>query len=71
MRDDESYDEMMEGEEGSGEDELAIEVGQLSINEDEQVRFHGKASGLHLLGVKERKDERHTGGIWCVYARLR
>ncbi|KAI0943292.1 hypothetical protein AcW1_002495 [Taiwanofungus camphoratus] len=64
MRDDESYDEMMEGEEGSGEDELAIEVGQLSINEDEQVRFHGKASGLHLLGVKERKDERHTGGIW-------
>ncbi|KAJ7763279.1 hypothetical protein B0H14DRAFT_2633775 [Mycena olivaceomarginata] len=24
-------------------------VGQLSLNEDKQVRYHGKASGLHLL----------------------
>nr|GAT58093.1 predicted protein [Mycena chlorophos] len=28
---------------------LAGAVGQLSLNEDKEVRFHGKASGLHLL----------------------
>ncbi|THH02019.1 hypothetical protein EW026_g775 [Hermanssonia centrifuga] len=49
---------------GSGEDELAIAVGQLSLNEDEQVRYHGKASGLHLLGAAERLDGRNEGGIW-------
>ncbi|KAF9463229.1 fungal-specific transcription factor domain-containing protein [Collybia nuda] len=48
---------------GSGE-ELAGAVGQLSLNEDEQVRYHGKASGLHLLGVKDRVDGRNEGGIW-------
>ena len=50
----------------SGEDEMAVAVGQLSLNEDEQVRFHGKVSGLHLLGVKERKDGRKEGDLWCV-----
>ena len=50
-----------------GEDELAVAVGQLSINEDEQVRYHGKASGLHLLGIKERVDGRNEGGIWYVF----
>ncbi|KAL6306894.1 fungal-specific transcription factor domain-containing protein [Sparassis latifolia] len=65
-RDDEDYEEAMDGEEASGEDELAIEIGQLSLNEDEQVRFHGKASGLHLLGmgIKEGLDGRNEGGIW-------
>lgn len=62
--DGEGADLAMQGEEGEGEDELAIEVGQLSLNEDEQVRFHGKMSGLHLLGVKDREDGRHEGGIW-------
>ncbi|TFK71119.1 hypothetical protein BDN72DRAFT_479127 [Pluteus cervinus] len=46
------------------EDELTGAVGQLSLNEDEQVRYHGKASGLHLLGNKERLDARNEGGIW-------
>ncbi|KAL4247550.1 hypothetical protein ABKN59_007339 [Abortiporus biennis] len=50
-------------EEVEGEDELAIAVGQLSMNEDDQVRYHGKASGLHLL-MGEREDGRHEGGIW-------
>ncbi|KAH6910608.1 fungal-specific transcription factor domain-containing protein [Coprinopsis sp. MPI-PUGE-AT-0042] len=44
--------------------ELAGAVGQLSLNEDEQVRYHGKASGLHLLDCKERVDGRNEGGIW-------
>ena len=46
------------------EDELTGAVGQLSLNEDEQVRYHGKASGLHLLGNRERVDRRNEGGIW-------
>ncbi|RXW19674.1 hypothetical protein EST38_g6187 [Candolleomyces aberdarensis] len=46
------------------EDDLTGAVGQLSINEDEQVRYHGKASGLHILNDKERVDGRNEGGIW-------
>lgn len=33
----------------SDESDLADAVGQLSINDMHQVRYHGKASGLHLL----------------------
>ena len=49
-----------------GEERIADGVGQLSINEEAQVRFHGKASGLHLLGQKQRLDGRNKGGIWCA-----
>jgi hypothetical protein len=56
------YDSMTSG----SEDELTGAVGQLSLNEDEQVRYHGKASGLYLLGNKERVDRRNEGGIWLV-----
>ena len=51
----------------ASEDELTGAVGQLSLNEDEQVRYHGKASGLYLLGNKERVDRRNEGGIWLVF----
>ncbi len=51
-------------EDESGEDELAVAVGQLSMNEDLQVRYHGKASGLHFLNASERDDGRSEGGIW-------
>jgi len=47
-----------------GEGDLEEAVGQLSLNEDEQVRFHGKASGLHLLAPQERADGRSEGGLW-------
>ena len=55
-----------EEEEGEieGEGDIQDAVGQLSLNEDEQVRFHGKASGLHLLAPRERIDGRSEGGIW-------
>ena len=56
--------ETQDDDDESGEDELALAVGQLSINEDLQVRYHGKASGLHLLNVRERDDGRSEGGIW-------
>ena len=49
-----------------GEERIADGVGQLSINEEAQVRFHGKASGLHLLGQKQRLDGRNKGGIWYI-----
>ena len=54
----------MEVENVEGEEKIADGVGQLSINEEAQVRFHGKASGLHLLGQKQRVDGRNKGGIW-------
>ncbi|OAX40867.1 hypothetical protein K503DRAFT_567355 [Rhizopogon vinicolor AM-OR11-026] len=38
--------------------------GQLSLDENQEVRYHGKVSGLHLLGRSSRFDSRHDGGIW-------
>ena len=53
--------------EDSGEDEMVLETGQLSFHGDEHIRFHGKMSGLHLLGVKGWKNNHlHEGGAWCV-----
>ncbi|EIN14455.1 hypothetical protein PUNSTDRAFT_49242 [Punctularia strigosozonata HHB-11173 SS5] len=47
------------------DDDLTDAVGQLSLNEDAQVRWHGKASGLHLLAAQRRPDgPRQEGGIW-------
>ncbi|KAG6888743.1 hypothetical protein C0992_007586 [Termitomyces sp. T32_za158] len=46
------------------DDELDGAIGELSLNEDEQVRYHGRASGLYLLGKQERVDRRNEGGIW-------
>ena len=55
-----------DGETGEDEEGITDAVGQLSLNEDAQVRFHGKVSGLHLLGQKPRVDGRNRGGIWSV-----
>ena len=30
-----------------------------------QVRFHGKTSGLHLLGLSDRTDHRNEGVAFC------
>lgn len=46
------------------EEDLPDAMGQLSLNENDQVRFHGKASGLHLLGHKARLDTRNEAGLW-------
>lgn len=46
------------------EDDVVDAVGQLSLNEDEQVRFHGKASGLYLLDINTKAEARNEGGIW-------
>jgi hypothetical protein len=62
-----SWNSSVDGMTSGSEDELTGAVGQLSLNEDEQVRYHGKASGLYLLGNKERVDRRNEGGIWLVF----
>ncbi|KAG8928581.1 hypothetical protein FRC01_005706 [Tulasnella sp. 417] len=52
------------GDEESDSDasDLADNVGQLSINDHKQVRYHGKASGLHLLmPAMEDADDPMTG----------
>ncbi|KJA25236.1 hypothetical protein HYPSUDRAFT_199780 [Hypholoma sublateritium FD-334 SS-4] len=52
---------------GGGADGAAGALGQLSLNEDAQVRFHGTASGLYLLdgiGRGGRRAGRNEGGIW-------
>ncbi len=46
------------------DNELTISLGQLSINEHEQFRYHGELSGLHILGSHERLDRRNEGGVW-------
>lgn len=57
-----------ESSEGSGnsnlDGDITEAVGQLSLNEDEEVRYHGKVSGLHLLDGHDRIDRRNEGGIW-------
>lgn len=37
-------------------DNLEGAIGKLSINEDDQVRYHGKASGLYLLAATSSND---------------
>jgi hypothetical protein len=39
-------------------------MGQLSLDDNAEVRYHGKASGLHLLGPALRNDSRQEGGVW-------
>lgn len=46
------------------DEELASAVGQLSLNEDSQIRYHSEVSGLHILGQSDRLDKRNEGGLW-------
>ena len=47
-------------------EDLHDTIGQLSLDDASQLRYHGKASGLHLLGQTERVDRRAENGIWYV-----
>ncbi|KDQ57029.1 hypothetical protein JAAARDRAFT_35629 [Jaapia argillacea MUCL 33604] len=38
--------------------------GQLSLDENREIRYYGKSSGLHLLGRSHRTDGRNDGGVW-------
>ncbi|KAI9059123.1 hypothetical protein FKP32DRAFT_1580451 [Trametes sanguinea] len=52
--------------EGGDEDlnDCADAFGNLSIDENREVRYHGNSSGLHLLVQAERTDGRAIKGIW-------
>ncbi|KAF8260725.1 fungal-specific transcription factor domain-containing protein [Lactarius quietus] len=39
-------------------------VGELSLDENKEVRYHSQVSGLHLLSQADRTDERRVGGVW-------
>ncbi|KAI0308118.1 fungal-specific transcription factor domain-containing protein [Multifurca ochricompacta] len=45
-------------------DDAASMVGELSLDENKEVRYHGLISGLHLLSQADRTDERRVGGVW-------
>ncbi|RPD78524.1 hypothetical protein L226DRAFT_503037 [Lentinus tigrinus ALCF2SS1-7] len=44
--------------------DCADAFGNLSIDENREVRYHGNSAGLQLLAQTERTDERHSKGIW-------
>jgi len=52
--------------------DLSQALGELSLNEDDQVRHYGQASGLYLLGDQERLDNWYNGSIWhvCLHSLL-
>ncbi|KAF7337482.1 Zn(2)-C6 fungal-type domain-containing protein [Mycena sanguinolenta] len=39
-------------------------MGALSLDEHQEVRFHGPISGLYLLARSSRTDSRKEGGLW-------
>ncbi|OCH89005.1 hypothetical protein OBBRIDRAFT_794671 [Obba rivulosa] len=56
-----------EGSQGTQEEELndcSDAFGNLSMDENREVRYHGNSCGLQLLAQQERYDNRITGGIW-------
>ncbi|KIJ66200.1 hypothetical protein HYDPIDRAFT_26571 [Hydnomerulius pinastri MD-312] len=56
--------EALSDSEDTDESSGATAFGQLSLDENQEVRYHGKASGLHLLIRSDRLDSRLEGGIW-------
>lgn len=55
---------MESSEEDRATDDGYAAFGQLSLDEHREIRFHGKASGLHLLNRSDRTDHRNEGGVW-------
>ncbi|KZT04585.1 uncharacterized protein LAESUDRAFT_715402 [Laetiporus sulphureus 93-53] len=45
-------------------DDCADAFGNLSIDENKEVRYHGNSSGLIFLARDKRWDARNVGGIW-------
>ncbi|KAK7063985.1 Zn(2)-C6 fungal-type domain-containing protein [Favolaschia claudopus] len=44
--------------------EFVENMGTLSLDEHQEVRFHGHTSGLHLLARSSRTDTRKEDGLW-------
>ncbi|KAF8215918.1 fungal-specific transcription factor domain-containing protein [Mycena galopus ATCC 62051] len=56
--------ESSEQEEDKLPKECVEGMGALSLDEHQEVRFHGQTSGLYLLARSSRTDSRKEGGIW-------
>ncbi|KAJ7103261.1 fungal-specific transcription factor domain-containing protein [Mycena belliarum] len=54
----------LEGSEPEDASQALEGLGALSLDEHQEVRFHGQTSGLHLLARSTRTDRRKDGGIW-------
>ncbi|GAA5916517.1 uncharacterized protein JCM6883_005446 [Sporobolomyces salmoneus] len=56
------------GNEEGPDSELADVIGQLSLNENEEVRYHGRSSGLYLISKSQRfRDffwQFPSAGVW-------
>ncbi|GBE81567.1 Nitrogen assimilation transcription factor nit-4 [Sparassis crispa] len=61
-----SWDELhsIHDPEESELDDCADAFGNLSIDENKEVRYHGNSTGLHMLAQSERTDGRNVGGMW-------
>ncbi|KAL6307843.1 hypothetical protein BKA93DRAFT_822824 [Sparassis latifolia] len=61
-----SWDELhsIHDPEESELDDCADAFGNLSIDENKEVRYHGNSLGLHMLAQSERTDGRNVGGMW-------
>lgn len=55
---------VMQYPESDDSDDAANMIGELSLDENKEVRYHGLISGLHLLSQADRTDERKIGGVW-------
>jgi hypothetical protein len=51
-------------EPGDETDSTTQVLGHLSLDEHSEMRYHGNASGLHLLSRNDRTDDRIQSGIW-------
>ncbi|EMD37552.1 hypothetical protein CERSUDRAFT_114195 [Gelatoporia subvermispora B] len=45
-------------------DDCQEAFGNLSMDENREIRYHGNSSGLHILAQGKRLDNRRLGGIW-------
>ncbi|KAJ4002275.1 fungal-specific transcription factor domain-containing protein [Lentinula boryana] len=45
-------------------DGIAEGMGELSLTENQEIRYHGKTSGLQFLSKNNRTDDRVEGGLW-------
>ncbi|KAF9074901.1 fungal-specific transcription factor domain-containing protein [Rhodocollybia butyracea] len=45
-------------------DEITEGMGELSLTENQEIRYHGKTSGLQFLSKNNRTDDRVEGGVW-------
>ncbi|TFK50237.1 hypothetical protein OE88DRAFT_338975 [Heliocybe sulcata] len=53
-----------EGTSDSEVDEAVDAFGHLSVDETQELRYHGNVSGYPLLSGEDRWDDRNEGGVW-------